>query len=72
MTRSAEILERLLDDLEDTLDRTNLFVRGHPLYVMIREDVETARADWMRAKLIGLHDHNPSPRGDQSRPAPGP
>ena len=72
MARSVEILERLLDDLEETLDKANLFVRGHPLYIMIREDVEAARSDWTRAKLLGQADHNPLPRGDESRPAPGP
>jgi hypothetical protein len=73
ITRSAEILERLLDDLEEILDHASMYGnRNHPLLVLLGEHVDEARADWTRAKLLGAGDHHPSPRGDQSRPAPGP
>jgi hypothetical protein len=73
MTRSAEILEHLLDELEEILDSAFLYGnRHHPLLVLLEEHVGEARADWTRAKLLGQDDYKPRLRGEQSRPAPAP
>jgi hypothetical protein len=72
VSRPAEILEQLLDELDACLDSPEASYVPHPLFDLVAAVVDSYRGEWQRAKLLGQANDNPSPRGALSRPAPGP
>jgi hypothetical protein len=53
MGRALEILERLLSEAEAVFECETSSTRYHPMLRMLEEDIETARGDLDRAKLLG-------------------